>query len=332
MVIMNGTLNLDIIGDLHGQLGVLLALGRRLGYAVEEGWVHPDGRMLVFLGDLIDRGPHSLELAELVMGLVQSGRALCLMGNHEYNLVAHWLKILHPRYELPKEDNKATVADRDARPDRWARVLPFLRALPLCLELRGLRLIHAVAHRPSLEQVRPILGLTPEQPPPGASSAEVLAAGLVLRSPYGERDLLPGLDGLEGNGDNLPHEVLLKGFEAPASQPFEDNTGVTRHEKRVCWWSGEGDVLRDRLTVFGHYWNLPPIQGDFAPPHPSGHPDLRAWSRELAPHVPDSGALPHRGDFACVDFNGVPLMDPGRVCAGAYRWPEREIVWTCAPA
>jgi len=329
---MSGSLKLDIIGDIHGQLGALRALGARLGYEEDQGWAHPDGRLPVFLGDLIDRGPHSLEVAELVMGLVRCGRALCLMGNHEYNLVAHWLKILPPRYHRPKKDNAATAADMAARPARWGEVLPFLRNLPLCLELSGLRLIHAVAHIPSLEQVRPLLQVTPPTPPPGASPAEQLAAGLTLRSPYDERGLLPGLEVLPGNGDNLPHEVLIKGFEATAAEPFKDNIGVTRHEQRVCWWAspGEGDVLRGRLTVFGHYWNLPPVQGDFAPPHPSGHPDLRAWLREVTPRVPDSGALPHRGDFACVDFNGVTLQDPRRACAGAYRWPEQEIVWACA--
>lgn len=324
------TFKLDIIGDLHGQLGALRAVGARLGYRPGDGWSHPEDRLPVFLGDLIDRGPHSLEVAELVMGLVRDGRAVCLMGNHEYNLVAHWLKILPPRYDQPKKDNAATAADMDARPERWAPVLPFLRDLPLCLELPGLRLIHAVAHRPSLAQVRPVLGLESEDAPPGASPAQGLAAHLILRSPYGPHALRPGLAGLEGNGDNLPHEVLLKGFEAPADEPFEDNIGVLREEHRVCWWEGDGDVLRDRLTVFGHYWNMPPVQGDFAPPHPSGHPHLRHWFKALLPAIPDEGTLAHRGDFACVDFNGVTRQDPRRACAGAYRWPEREIVWACA--
>ena len=263
------------------------------------------------------------------MGLVQGGRALCLMGNHEYNLVAHWLKILPPGYDQPKKDNAATAADISARPAAWAPVLRFLRDLPVCLELPGLRLIHAVAHRPSLQQVQPMLGIQ-RAPPSDTSPAQALAAHLTVRSPYDTHDLRLGLVDLPGNGDNLPHEVLLKGFEAPAERPFEDNIGVIRHEHRVCWWTGEGDVLRDRLTVFGHYWNMPPVRGDFAPPHPSGHPGLRDWFKEMLPDIPDAGAVAHRGDFACVDFNGVTRQDPRRACAGAYRWPEREIVWACA--
>ena len=322
--------SLDIIGDLHGQLGALEALGQRLGYRTSDGWTHPRGRALVFLGDLIDRGPHSLEVAELVMGLVARGRALCLMGNHEYNLVAHWLKILPPRFDRPKKDNTATVEDMASRPQRWAPVLAFMRGLPLCLELPGLRLIHAVAHRPSLEKVWPVLGLDRGHAATGETPALALRAHLTVRSPFDSRGLLPSLEALLGHGGDLPHEVLIKGFELPADKPFEDNIGVIRHEHRVCWWTGEGDVLRDRLTVFGHYWNVPPMDGDFAPPHPSGHPDLRAWFERMAPRIPDAGTLTHDGDFACVDFNGVTRQDPHRACAGAYRWPEREIVWACA--
>ncbi len=55
---------------------------------MDGDWTHPDGRLPVFLGDLIDRGAHGLEVAELVMGLAERRRGFCIMGNHEYNLVA----------------------------------------------------------------------------------------------------------------------------------------------------------------------------------------------------------------------------------------------------
>ena len=80
---------LDIIGDVHGELPALVALGQLLGYDTARSWEHPDGRHLLFIGDLIDRGGHSLEVAQLVLALADSGRARCLLGNHEYNLVAH---------------------------------------------------------------------------------------------------------------------------------------------------------------------------------------------------------------------------------------------------
>src|SRR5688572_19548084 len=78
---------IDVIGDIHGQLRALNALGRHLGYDTEHGWAHPEGRVPVFVGDLIDRGAHSFEVGKLVMELVRGERAVCLMGNHEYNIV-----------------------------------------------------------------------------------------------------------------------------------------------------------------------------------------------------------------------------------------------------
>src|SRR5258706_2087743 len=52
----------DIIGDIHGCFDELLALTKELGYEAKSGgddWTisHPSGRRLVFVGDLVDRGP-----------------------------------------------------------------------------------------------------------------------------------------------------------------------------------------------------------------------------------------------------------------------------------
>jgi len=47
----------DVIGDVHGQNLKLKALLVKLGYRVRHGaWRHPEGRVAVFVGDLIDRG------------------------------------------------------------------------------------------------------------------------------------------------------------------------------------------------------------------------------------------------------------------------------------
>jgi protein phosphatase len=44
---------------------------------------HPAGRKLVFVGDLVDRGPKVPEVVRLVMDSVQFGSALCVPGNHD---------------------------------------------------------------------------------------------------------------------------------------------------------------------------------------------------------------------------------------------------------
>ncbi len=84
----------DVIGDVHGCRAELEELLGRLGYRIARDGAgravdadHPDGRRAVFVGDLVDRGPDSPGVLRLVMGMVGSGNALCVSGNHEAKLV-----------------------------------------------------------------------------------------------------------------------------------------------------------------------------------------------------------------------------------------------------
>ena len=86
----------DIIGDVHGCYEELIELLQKLGYIIEEiaddgtnyglKVSHPENRTVIFLGDLIDRGPASLAVLKLVMSMVRSGTALCVPGNHDMKL------------------------------------------------------------------------------------------------------------------------------------------------------------------------------------------------------------------------------------------------------
>jgi protein phosphatase len=87
----------DIIGDVHGCFDELTELLERLGYAVNAAAPRPDGlpytgtppagRMAVFLGDLVDRGPRIADTLKLVMAMVADGAAYCVPGNHDIKLL-----------------------------------------------------------------------------------------------------------------------------------------------------------------------------------------------------------------------------------------------------
>lgn len=83
----------DIIGDVHGcfdELTTLLAhLGHRVSGREDDGYqvIHPEGRRVIFLGDLVDRGPNIPGVLKLVMSMVAEGRALCVPGNHDLKLM-----------------------------------------------------------------------------------------------------------------------------------------------------------------------------------------------------------------------------------------------------
>jgi len=108
----------DIIGDVHGCFDELRTLLERLGY----GWAdhegrrivrHPDGRRVLFVGDLVDRGPKSPQVLRLVMDMIAAGAALCVQGNHEARLLRKFngrdVKLTHGLAE--------TLAQIEALPD-----------------------------------------------------------------------------------------------------------------------------------------------------------------------------------------------------------------------
>ncbi|RYD82042.1 MAG: polynucleotide kinase-phosphatase, partial [Verrucomicrobiaceae bacterium] len=81
----------DIIGDIHGCHEELVELLKSLGYEArnDQGtdWAHPEGRKVIFLGDLVDRGPSSPTVCRTVMNMTREDRALCVPGNHDMKLL-----------------------------------------------------------------------------------------------------------------------------------------------------------------------------------------------------------------------------------------------------
>ena len=70
------------IGDIHGRLDLLDALLRRIEEDIAGR--RPKKTYIVFLGDLIDRGPHSAGVVErLRTWRPKHGRPIFLAGNHE---------------------------------------------------------------------------------------------------------------------------------------------------------------------------------------------------------------------------------------------------------
>ncbi len=82
----------DIIGDIHGCFPELHALLQKLGYSITQhnatfAVTHSQKRKIVFLGDLVDRGPDTPNVLRIVMDAVDAGTALCVPGNHDIKLM-----------------------------------------------------------------------------------------------------------------------------------------------------------------------------------------------------------------------------------------------------
>lgn len=113
------------IGDLQGCLASLDALLPAL----------PDARRLIFVGDLVNRGPQSLATLRVVRRNVESGSAVALLGNHDLHLLAVDAGI------RPLHDSDTLQEILDA-PDRHA-LIDWLRTLPLAHEENGHLFVHA---------------------------------------------------------------------------------------------------------------------------------------------------------------------------------------------
>ncbi|KAA0017960.1 polynucleotide kinase-phosphatase [Antrihabitans cavernicola] len=149
----------DVIGDVHGCLGELETLLTTMGYTLRRdgsgaavGAVPPAGRTAVFLGDYVDRGPDSVGVLRLVMGMVGAGEALAVPGNHENKLV----KALGGRKTRGRQVTRShglaeTLEQLDAESAEFRReVLDFCDGLVAHLVLDGGNLV--VAHAGLIEK------------------------------------------------------------------------------------------------------------------------------------------------------------------------------------
>jgi diadenosine tetraphosphatase ApaH/serine/threonine PP2A family protein phosphatase len=99
------------VGDVHG-------CAEELKELIDKLELQGDDR-IVFLGDLVDKGPSSVEVIRIVRGLacdLEIGGVVCIAGNHEADAIR--------KHEQGKEGEPWT---REAAPDDWR----FLESLPL---------------------------------------------------------------------------------------------------------------------------------------------------------------------------------------------------------
>lgn len=161
-------LSYDIVGDIHGHADELEALLRRLGYvATGVGFRPPQGRQLIFVGDLIDRGPAQLRTLDIARDMLNEGHARCLMGNHEFNAIGYLTpdpdnpgEFLRPHAgshavcRKNKAQHEAFIAQLGEGSARHREWVEWFRSLPLSLDLGGIRVVHASWHDDSINAIR----------------------------------------------------------------------------------------------------------------------------------------------------------------------------------
>ena len=108
------------VGDIQGCLAPLKALLNKVRF-------NKDKDMLISVGDLINRGPESLNTIRFCMGLGQAFKMV--LGNHDLHLLALSEGIRKP-------SNKDTIHEILHAPDRQ-NILYWMRKQPLLLNING---------------------------------------------------------------------------------------------------------------------------------------------------------------------------------------------------
>jgi len=282
---------IDFIGDIHGHADKLSELLEKLGYSAKNGaYSHPT-RKILFVGDYIDRGPKIRETLLIIRQMVESGNAIALMGNHEYNaLCFHYEEREggHLRKHLIKNiiQHYETLRQFQNRQEEYEEYLEWFKTLPLYYETDSFRAVHACWDSDNIAFLR------------SALNNDRLNETALHHSVIKGTDLYRTID------------ETLKGKEVrmPEGLSFFDKDATERNEIRIKWWQDpkqsnyrEMSVIpleslpeqpfdislmhssnyyseKEKPVFFGHYWM-------------SGHPGLL------------------RGNVCCLDYsvakNGV---------------------------
>jgi bis(5'-nucleosyl)-tetraphosphatase (symmetrical) len=230
------------IGDVQGCFDELQGLLRTIGF-------RESADRLWFVGDLVNRGPKSLEVLRFVRGL--GDRAVAVLGNHDLHLVTQ-----HEGFERPRKDD--TIADILRAPDRKALV-DWLRARPLMHVEHGWAMVHAgLPPAWSIEQAQG-LAREAEQALQSENYREFLA-NMYGSTPDQWSDALSGWDRLRVIVNALTRmrfctaqgkmEFRAKGEQAPPGyQPWFELRPADERPIVFGHWSALGLQLRPRLAA-----------------------------------------------------------------------------------
>ncbi|WP_010649973.1 bis(5'-nucleosyl)-tetraphosphatase PrpE [Oceanobacillus massiliensis] len=140
-------MKIDVVGDVHGCIDELQALFLKMGYVFEKDiYIHPHGRIPVFVGDITDRGPDSIAVIKLVYNMVvKQQKALYVPGNHCNKLYRFFLG----NKVQEKHGLETTAAEYRALPAREQKFIShqfitLYEQAPLYLQIPELNVI--IAH------------------------------------------------------------------------------------------------------------------------------------------------------------------------------------------
>lgn len=223
---------LDLIGDIHGHADKLEELLLKLGYTNAGGaYAHPS-RKVLFVGDYIDRGPKIRETLQIVRAMVESGNAIALMGNHEYNaLCFHFQETEggHLRKHLIKNviQHYETLRQFQNRQNEYEDYLEWFKTLPLFYETDRFRAVHACWDATNIALLR-------EKLANDRLTDELIYESVKLGTPF---------------NDAIDQTLKGKEMTMPNGRSFTDKDGTERREVRIRWWENPALMTYRSISV-----------------------------------------------------------------------------------
>ncbi len=227
-----------IVGDVHGQYQRLLGRLKSAGLtSINDKYTFDNGKIL-FLGDLLDRGPESRKVVELAKQLHEAGIAEVILGNHEFNFLGY-LSRLDKRSFLRRHtlknlrQHRATLKSYKGHKNDLEAHLTWLKSLSLFFENEHFRAVHACWDPQWIQWLK-------TKYPEGLKDERLFNNSYRI-----------------GKKSFFCIERLLKGPELSLPEEFSsiDSDGNTRAGVRYKWWQkNKGRALKEVTTKWNSKW------------------------------------------------------------------------------
>jgi bis(5'-nucleosyl)-tetraphosphatase (symmetrical) len=223
------------VGDVQGCAPSLKALVKKL----------PKNSKMIFLGDLVNRGPDSLGALRQLKSLQESGRAECILGNHDLHLLAIDAGLRQPK-------GLDTIQSILAAPDK-KELIQWVRNRPMALSNGNVLTVHAGV-LPQWDLQQTIECAQEVEKTLRSKSYKDFLANMYGNTPNKWSQSLKGYERLRV----ITNALTRMRFCTPTGKmEFESKEGLEQGPKGyIPWFTVSGRKTQDVLTYFGHWSTL----------------------------------------------------------------------------
>lgn len=221
----------DLIGDIHGCGQSLERLLQKMGYQHLHGCYRHTSRKVIFVGDIVDRGPRIREALHIVKDMVDAGQAEIVLGNHEYNAMCYctegrsgsgrrYLREHNARNHRLIRD---TLEQFDSYRTEWQEFLNWFHHIPLFIEKEHFRIVHACWDHQAIQRFKT------------ASPTHCIDMDFLHAS------------SIEGSFESNLVDKLTRGtvLDLPDGESILSKDGLVRYMFRTKFWSDNPQTYND---------------------------------------------------------------------------------------